>query len=257
MLEESFAQRPEEVVRHFRKAFKQPLTQEALRSLIVEARVAIDMPEPYARLLAKRRQASAVIPFAPPPPDKHGIPIDPTDTTFQPIEGALGWLFNLAPYVLARLFGFFEPAPLPRPNARGSNFCYRMRKPSGDEYAAGDSIRLALFSDWGTGRYYSKYITQEVLRWRPDYAFHLGDVYYAGRPSEFAAHVAGDIDQLSRTSRVFLLNGNHEMYDGHEYFRYLRNHQRRVAPFVPQDQEGSYFSLSSPNLSDHRDRYRV
>ena len=47
-----------------------------------------------------------------------------------------------------------------------------------------------MFSDFGTGLYHSRYIAKQ-FRERPfPYAIHCGDVYYAGRKSEFEMEAA-------------------------------------------------------------------
>ena len=53
-LERCFADSPEELLRHFRRAVKRPPTRQTFASLLAEARVALEMPDAYAQLLAKR-----------------------------------------------------------------------------------------------------------------------------------------------------------------------------------------------------------
>src|SRR5262245_37777471 len=245
-LEQYLARQPEELLLRLRTALKRPLTTEDLRALLTEAHVLVENPDAYAKILESRRRRLVLDARTAPLPDKHGIPIEPGDQKFQPVEDALGWLFNIGPYLLSRFWGTFNPTAIPRPDPQGSNFQYTMKRADGSEHTIDDEIRIALFSDWGTGRYHSRYITQEIRLWRPEYAIHLGDVYYVGSPFEFSSYVTSDVDRLSQDgARVFLLNGNHEMYDGHEYFDYIA--RRHSTPYpVRQEQEGSYFCLTAP-----------
>jgi len=108
-------------------------------------------------------------------------------------------------------------------------------------------VRLALFGDFGTGLYYSRFIARQIAGLHPAYAIHLGDVYYAGQSEEVRSHLADPLQPLLAGTRVFVLNANHEMYAGGvPYFTYLE--QKRQAP-TTQEQEGSYFCLRSDRYS--------
>lgn len=93
---------------------------------------------------------------------------------------------------------------------------------------AGDSARLYLVGDWGSGIPRAQAVAEKMQsrmtpdRSVPQYAIHLGDIYYAGTPREcqkrFLNHWpvkpewAGAIGSLT-------LNGNHDMYaGGYGYF---------------------------------------
>jgi hypothetical protein len=78
---------------------------------------------------------------------------------------------------------------------------------------------------------------------------HLGDVYYAGRRSEFQKFFERYLDPLLADTTLFTLNANHEMLSGgFPYFDYI-DRRRLTVPDV-QKQEGSYFCLRS-------DRFQV
>ena len=99
-----------------------------------------------------------------------------------------------------------------------------------------------MFSDFGTGLYHSRYIAKQ-FRERPfPYAIHCGDVYYAGRKSEFENYMNRPLSPILDSTGLFLLNSNHEMYAGGKwYFRFLEDIRARHPE--RQRQEGSYFAL--------------
>jgi hypothetical protein len=110
-------------------------------------------------------------------------------------------------------------------------------------------LEIALFSDFGTGRYHSRYIARQFEKRKYPYAIHLGDVYYAGRKSEFEEYFIDPLNPILEHSRLFMLNSNHEMYSGGKwYFDFMDRKRRDHA--AKQEQEGSYFSLVS-------DRYQI
>jgi hypothetical protein len=79
----------------------------------------------------------------------------------------------------------------------------------------GDSLRVAVFGDWGTGMYGAPVIADSIEK-DPgvfDLVLHLGDVYYSGQPDEVRKQLVEAFpyraDAIHRA-----LNGNHEMYSG-------------------------------------------
>ena len=78
--------------------------------------------------------------------------------------------------------------------------------------------RVALLSDWGTGRRTARAVMQDLARRSPGLLVHLGDIYYAGTPSECARNFEQPINELLRAGGrqvpVFTLSGNHDMYSG-------------------------------------------
>ena len=106
------------------------------------------------------------------------------------------------------------------------------------------TLEIALFSDFGTGLYHSRYIAKQLVEGRFPYAIHVGDVYYSGRKSEFRKYMTRPLSPLFGATELFLLNSNHEMYSGGKpYFRFLDD--KRAAHSDRQKQEGSYFCLRS------------
>lgn len=229
-----------------REAWDPGLTQKQLREAIATTRRALNAPEQavaeiQAAALSRSAIAAAALPngFDFPGMDLAEIGIDPDDRKFEndDVVGILGWMFGAGPYVLTRpkkeTFRFHNQASF------SSNFIYPLPEP-----APGAPLEIALFSDFGVGRYYSKYIAKQLKTRRFPYAIHLGDVYFAGRRSEFAEYFEPLIDPLLAETGVFALNSNHEMYSGGiPYFEYISK-RAQLQP-ARQKQEGSYFCLRS------------
>ena len=105
-----------------------------------------------------------------------------------------------------------------------------------------DAATLSLVGDWGTGYWRrgtgAERVATDINTHQPDYSVHLGDVYYAGTPSE---EVSEFINCWPRGKfGSFALNANHDMYSGgHAYF------ELALAAGGPFDlQRGtSYFAL--------------
>jgi hypothetical protein len=78
----------------------------------------------------------------------------------------------------------------------------------------GNKAVVAVFGDWGTGRYGAPFIATQIRRMdRCDVALHLGDTYYAGRANEISRRLT--MEWPNRTGTINrTLNGNHEMYSG-------------------------------------------
>jgi hypothetical protein len=74
-----------------------------------------------------------------------------------------------------------------------------------------DDAKIAIFSDWGTGRYGARAITDSIRALpRCDVALHLGDTYYSGTDSEIVDRLTGTWPTRPGTINRSL-NGNHEM----------------------------------------------
>lgn len=107
-----------------------------------------------------------------------------------------------------------------------------------------DAATFALVSDYGTGNFgsgdsASTRISRFIPTLKPDYAIHLGDVYYAGTTSE-------EIDKLlaywpKGSLASFALNSNHEMFSGGgPYFETLLG-----SPTFNTQSPWSYFALEN------------
>jgi hypothetical protein len=167
------------------------------------------------------------------------IPIDPSNCQFEEQRDWFGWLVNAGGAWVQRKIA--EKASFRWADDFASRFDYRMSVPA-------EGLTMALFSDFGTGLYHSRYIGQQIRQLKPAYAFHLGDVYYAGKKDEFDRYFKAEIHPLLDTTRVFALNSNHEMLSGSfPYFDYVDD-RREVLGNTPQEQEGSYFCISSDDF---------
>lgn len=109
---------------------------------------------------------------------------------------------------------------------------------------------LALMGDWGTGSWPDGTVTcpsaavlSQIKKQSPDVVVHLGDVYYAGTPSEEVDNFMDAFGSWETTA--FALNGNHEMYDGAN--GYFGTALVWNGPFSSQ-QGTSYFALTYNNV---------
>ncbi|CAM4489783.1 hypothetical protein [Corallococcus exiguus] len=167
------------------------------------------------------------------------IPIDPTRTRFEPQADLRGWLLFSGPVWLEQ-GAAARQAPFRWHFGAKSRFVYPLREPE-----PGRPVEVALFGDFGTGEYSSRYIARQlVMRGeRLDCAVHLGGVFYSGRQGEFDAHLAEPLEPLLGTTALLTLNAPPEMRSGSgAYFRYL-DERRGASSRHPQ--EGSYFSLAA------------
>ncbi len=242
-LEEELNRHPRRTLAKVRQMWDPKMTEQRLREAIATARRALNAPdEAIAEIeTAAVSFALAALPdgFEFPGMDIDDIGIDPDDRKFEndDLVGVLGWMFGAGPFVLGRPnkknFRFHnQPQFTP-------NFIYQMEDPK-----PGEPLEIALFSDFGVGRYYSRYIAKQFRARRFPYVMHLGDVYFAGRRSEFAEYFEPLIDPILADSSVFALNSNHEMFSGGvPYFEYITK-RAKLQP-GKQKQEGSYFCLRS------------
>ena len=116
---------------------------------------------------------------------------------------------------------------------------------------SGDSVKIALIGDWGTGpwddgaiQYPALEVINQVHQLAPDFTIHLGDVYYAGTTGFFGSDEEVDnfVNLWAGGSQgSFMLNSNHEMYSGAQgYF----GKGLKAAPFAIQNGT-SYFAIQS------------
>jgi len=104
-------------------------------------------------------------------------------------------------------------------------------------YSIEDNCTIVLVADWGAGNQSALNVGQQMKNKSPDYAIHLGDIYYAGEEAE-AKDFLYRFRGIAR-SRSFALNGNHEMYSGG------RGYFNVVLPNLQQS--ASYFGLFNQN----------
>src|SRR5947207_9899587 len=115
---------------------------------------------------------------------------------------------------------------------------------------ASGPITIAVVGDWGTGNWSdgtetapALAVMQQVLALKPNYTIHLGDVYYSGTQAEEDSNYVKFWQ--AATDGSFMLNSNHEMYDGaNGYF----DIGLAAAPFKLQ-QSTSYFALMNDDVA--------
>ena len=104
-----------------------------------------------------------------------------------------------------------------------------------------ERVTLAIAGDWGTGIEPALSIGKFMAARKPDYTFHLGDVYYSGLPEEESAKLVQVWPAGARGSLA--LNSNHEMYAGGKGYFSVALRDRKFAL-----QNGlSYFALQNRN----------
>ena len=130
-------------------------------------------------------------------------------------------------------------------------------QPFDEPLAGGDTVRIAVIGDWGTGHFDggggydpAASVLDTVNRLTPpaDYIIHLGDVYYAGTQDrlplgEEYRHLL-ELWPPTPPKRSFTLNSNHEMYGGAQgYFNVALGRGGGETPFAHQNGL-SYFALT-------------
>lgn len=245
ILAERLRAEPDAVLARARALWDADITLEELETAIASASNLLNAPERALESIeageAHARAAVALPPeFYQDWPYDPNIRIDPSSTKFETKADAVNWAIFSGPALIGSWLG--TKAPFKWHHRHASNFIYTFDAPT-----QAHPVSLALVSDFGTGLYHSKYIAKHIKDRKYPYVIHGGDVYYAGRESEFATNFAPQIDPLLNTgTQVFTMNANHEMYSlGKPYFRYI---ERRKAVDPSQVQEGSYFCLRFGNV---------
>lgn len=218
-------------------------TADDVRELLERARHGLANPAVTIAEIESAWGADDRIEF--PPEDRFpgydpAIPIQRDLHRFEPLRDAIAWGTTAA---AAWWFKQKHPKPPFRSHEdHDDDFVYDLRAdPDGTE-------RAALFSDWGTGYYHSRYIARHIADWNPGQALHLGDVYYTGGADEFAERFDPIVEaELADRMSVYALNANHEMdRRGLAYFASMDARHARDPARHPQ--RGSYFCLRGRNL---------
>lgn len=162
------------------------------------------------------------------------IPINPNEKIFETFDP--GWWPLWDEHAAQESGGWmnleeFRRHSLERP------FVYEAGVPYGD-------VAVALFSDFGTGYYHSKYIAKQLEAWQFPYAFHLGDVYYAGRDEEFEKRYRQPLANVVKHTGLFSLAENHELYSGGKHYLAYIDELRAGGR---TQQQGSYFCVRFPH----------
>lgn len=257
---QAFEINPAEVLARARVAWDSELTEDSLRQALVEARDAMATPvETTAKVQAtaqflwtKRLPAEFTFPLM----DLNEIPINIGDRKFETKADASRWAVFCGPFVLESKL--LPPAPFRWHSAPAypGRFVYKLLEPTPNQ-----PLRVALFSDFGTGLYHSCYIAKQIRHFAYPYAIHLGDVYYAGRASEYDTNFKAQLDPILARTKLFTMLGNHDMYSSaFAFFDYL-DERKRSYPNL-QEQQGSYFALRSQKFqivvgeTEYFDRFR-
>jgi predicted TIM-barrel fold metal-dependent hydrolase len=164
--------------------------------------------------------------------DLDAIPIKPSIQRFETVGDLPGWVVNVGPVL--RSFAVDADFRWHDDPKYQQGFRYTLPPAAADA----EPRRYGLFADFGTGLYHSRYIARHMESAGLAAAFHLGDVYYAGRRREFADYFDAPLRTLVQTTPLFALPGNHETYSRNRpYFESMD--ARRNLP--GQVQQGSYF----------------
>lgn len=240
-LEQALNKNPRLTLARVREGWHAEVTEKQLREAIAHARRALAEPSVVVAELEAMSFGLTPLPagFTFEGMDLDEIPIDLGDHKFEndDLVSALGWVFGAGPFVLTRPdkknFRFHNQPPFT------SDFIYPLEDPQ-----PGQPLEIALFSDFGVGRYYSKYIAKQFRTRRFPYAIHCGDIYYSGRKKEIKEYFEDLIDPILADTSVFALNSNHEMYSGGVPYLESITRRKQLQP-GKQKQEGSYFCLRS------------
>jgi hypothetical protein len=223
--------------------FGDELDAGTVRRALNEARFALQNHHAAASVLRARR-----VPVPPtelpagfefPGMDLERIPIEPGDSKFETIGDALGWLWTSA------------IPQLRKPRRQGFVWHDDPRVLSRFRYETGGNLRLALFADFGTGRYHSLYIAKQIVHGGFSHAIHLGDVYYKGTEEEYAKYFEGPLGgglfgkSLFDDTQFFTLHENHDLLSGSVAYHGFLDRNRKPPKQV---QEGSYFRLVADGL---------
>jgi hypothetical protein len=112
----------------------------------------------------------------------------------------------------------------------------------------GDSLKIGLIGDWGTGEETAETILAQLFLNKVDVIIHLGDIYYSGTEQEYQTHFINPVEKLRKKYQlpipVYNLPGNHDYYSGgYAFYDSLKDLNAGLAE-VPV-QEASYFTLSN------------
>ena len=150
------------------------------------------------------------------------------ESSYLPASFAIGWIETYLKYAFKKKHPFVEYAP-------------------GEigVYALPVQAKIALAGDWGTGTNEAALVGQRMQEFGPDYAIHLGDVYFVGDADEVKQNFLGvpgnsSFDPVKWPTahiRSFSLSGNHDMYSsGDGYFDVL---------LPGLDQKASFFCIEN------------
>jgi hypothetical protein len=122
-------------------------------------------------------------------------------------------------------------------------------------FSIADRATLSLVGDWGTGTDEAQKVAERVAGFAPDYAIHLGDVYFVGDEREIRENFLGERTSTYQPVKwpmgkmgSFALSGNHEMYArGYGYFESIlpKMGLREAHAYWGSGQWASFFCLEN------------
>ncbi|MAT98891.1 MAG: hypothetical protein CL608_17240 [Anaerolineaceae bacterium] len=236
-----YAENPDEIQQWFIDNWGDDVTEDDIWDALEDAENALNAPEEalesFESLFSLRRQTQLPPNFTFPGMTRE-IEIDPGSKKFETKGDAINWVLFAGPQFIGDKIHLVKKDDFRLHDQFDSNFVYDLTEPPNN-----GGLDIALFSDFGTGEYHSLYIARQLQQRKFPYAIHLGDVYYAGRRSEFRDYFEGPLDPILSDTKLFTMNANHELLSGgFPYFDYMK---RRRQNHANQEQEGSYFCLRS------------
>lgn len=245
-LRKDFEANPKKVLKWFQRAIDTKITMKQLREAIYESEERVKNKSHSAKELETRMEYLKKSNPLPPGFNFDGmdlatIPVDPGKTKFETNADILGWIFFSGPhYILPSKKHPFHSHDN-KAYSQGKNFIDTMEEATVDK-----PIEVAVFADFGTGYYHSRYIAKQLKEAKYPYAVHLGDVYYSGTLSEFDDNFIKELDPILNDTCLYTLNSNHEMFSGSvPYFKYLVKRLNNPR----QKQRGSYFCLRNSKFN--------
>ncbi len=119
-----------------------------------------------------------------------------------------------------------------------------------------NDARVAILGDWGTGMPDAVALLKDVMiKHQPQAIIHLGDIYYAGTPSECQDYFAGVFQQVfdevlgvGNRIPVFSIPGNHDYYAWGAGFYPMLAQLNNYPNITNAVQPASYFCLRTEDM---------
>jgi len=209
-------------------------------------------PHPGTKLRVRRfvkdldvNQRSAVVSQLHRAAEAAAPPNYPPDSMFSP-SALGGWIRNYLAYV------FHKKHDFPPFSASPKQALYDLV----DENNGTQNVKVSIAGDWGTGTNEAECVANCMVKFKPHFTIHIGDVYYVGDPQSVNENCLGIKNPSNNYDPVtwpvglrgsFALNGNHEMYaNGSGYFDvFLPRLGLRDASGVMSGQQTSFFCLQN------------
>jgi hypothetical protein len=113
-----------------------------------------------------------------------------------------------------------------------------------------NDAKVAIIGDWGTGMPDAQYLLRAILNnHKPDAIIHLGDIYYAGSPTEVKTNffdvIDSELNVYGERVPVFTIPGNHDYYSyGYAYYDMVQS-LNTYGGLQGCVQEASFFQLQT------------